>query len=323
MPGAAALPAEELATRVRDLHARLAACDLCPHRCGCDRLAGAVGCCRTGALAHIATVCDHHGEEPVLSGTRGSGTVFAAGCNLRCVFCQNHQISQADLAAFPAYTTEALADAFMQLARRGCHNLNWVSPTHVAPQLVAALALAIARGMRLPVVYNTNGYDSLPLLRLLDGIVDIYLPDLKYADGEVAGTLSGAADYPGAALAAIGEMYRQVGELQLDDDGMARRGVIVRHLVLPRNLSGTRVVLRRLAREVSPTITVSLMAQYYPTHHAAAIPALTRTITVDEYEDALDAFAEAELENGWTQEPCEAAAHYRPDFDETHPFETH
>jgi putative pyruvate formate lyase activating enzyme len=191
----------------------------------------------------------------------------------------------------------------------------------VVPQLVEALALAIDGGLCLPVVYNSNGYDSVPVLQQLDGIVDIYLPDLKYADGEVAGRLSGAPDYPDAAMAAIREMYRQVGELVLDEDDIARRGVVVRHLVLPHHLAGSHEILRRLAEEVSPTITVSLMAQYYPTHRAAGVPELTRTITVDEYEDALDAFAGAGLENGWAQEVQTAAEHYRPDFREEHPFE--
>jgi len=310
----------ELSARVEALRARLAACDLCPHACGVDRLTGEVGRCRTGALAHIASVCDHHGEEPVLSGAGGAGTVFVAGCNLRCVYCQNHQISQQAISAFPVYTPEQLADAFLDLQARGCRNLDWVSPTHVVPQLVEALALAIPRGLRLPVVYNSNGYDSIDTLRLLDGIIDIYLPDLKYTDASPATRFSGVPGYPDIALTAIREMYRQVGDLELDAEDIARRGVIVRHLVLPNNLAGTREALRRLAEEVSPTITVSLMAQYYPTHRAERVPELARTITAEEYEDALDAFADAGLENGWAQELDEAPESYRPDFDVEHPF---
>jgi len=311
----------ELARRAEALQARLSACDLCPHRCGVDRTTGVLGRCRVGAESRIASVCDHHGEEPAISGTRGSGTVFAAGCNLRCLYCQNCQISQGAPDDFPGYPAEQLAAAFLSLQQRGCHNVNWVSPTHVSAQLVAALALAIPRGFTLPIVYNSNGYDSLSALQLLDGIVDIYLPDLKYADADIALRLSGAPDYPDVALAAIGEMYRQVGVLQLDEDDIARRGLIVRHLVLPHNLAGTREILRRLAAEVSPEVTVSLMAQYYPTHRAATLPELARTITAAEYEEAIDAFAGAGLENGWAQEPHEAPESYRPDFHAPHPFE--
>jgi putative pyruvate formate lyase activating enzyme len=309
----------DLSARAAALHARLAACDICPHRCGVDRLAGRVGRCGVGELARIASACDHHGEEPVISGTRGSGTVFTAGCNLRCVYCQNHQISQGDLARHPERDAAALAATFLDLQARGCHNLNWVSPTHVVPQLVAGLAAA--EGFRLPIVYNSNGYDAVDVLRVLDGIVDIYLPDLKYGDDGPAARYSEAPRYPDIALAAIGEMYRQSGDLALDDQGIAVRGVIVRHLVLPGNLANTRLALRRLAEEVSPTITVSLMAQYYPTHHAARHAALARTITAEEYDDALDAFAEAGLESGWSQEPP-AQETYRPNFDaDGHPFE--
>lgn len=319
-----ALAPASLATRIDALRARLAECDLCPHRCGVNRLAGQLGRCGIGAQARVAAVCDHHGEEPALSGTGGAGTIFVAGCNLRCLYCQNCQISQTDIAGYPTYTTAQLADAYLDLQRRGCHNLAWVSPTHVVPQLLDAVAHALPRGLSLPIVYNSNGYDAISALALLDGVVDIYLPDLKYADPVTACDLSGAPDYPDIAMAAMREMYRQVGSLQLDDAGIARRGLIVRHLVLPGNLAGTRIALRRLAREVSPDITVSLMAQYYPTHRAHTVPPLARTITADEYDAALDAFVDAGLHNGWAQELHEAPETYRPDFTaDNHPFETH
>ena len=312
----------ELQRRVQHLRARLALCDICPHLCRINRLAGEVGRCGIAAHARIAAVCDHHGEEPVLSGNRGAGTVFVAGCNLRCCYCQNFQISQQQIDSYPLYDAPALAHAFLDVQARGCHNLSWVSPSHVVPQLLEGLQLAIEDGLRLPLVYNSNGYDALDTLRLLDGVVDIYLPDLKYADAQVAARLSGAPDYPDIALAAIREMYRQVGELRLDADGLAIRGVIVRHLVLPGRLAGSREALRRLAEEVSPLVTVSLMAQYYPAHRADQFPGLMRTITAEEYEDALDAFGEAGLENGWTQELHEAPESYQPDFRDDHPFET-
>jgi len=311
----------EFSGHARALQRLLNACRVCPHACGVNRLTGDVGRCGVGAEVRIAAVCDHHGEEPAISGSRGSGTVFVAGCNLRCVYCQNSQISQDAAATFPVYTPAQLADAYLDLQHRGCHNLNWVSPSHVVPQLVAALEIALERGFSLPIVYNSNGYDSLTTLRLLEGMVDLYLPDFKYADAAVADRLSAAPRYPEIALAAIREMYRQVGDLEIDADGQARRGVIVRHLVLPHNLAGTRTVLRRLAEEVSPTITVSLMAQYYPAHHAVTVPELSRTITAIEYEEALEAFADAGLENGWAQDVAAAPDSYRPDFTEDHPFE--
>jgi putative pyruvate formate lyase activating enzyme len=321
-PAAVALQARgELQARAQELHERLRSCDLCPHHCRVNRLTGQPGRCGVGADVRIASVCAHMGEEPALSGEHGAGAVFMAGCNLRCLYCQNHQISQQGVEDYPVYDAATLAEAFLDLQRRGCHNLDWVSPTHVVPQLVAALALAIPQGFRLPIVYNSNGYDSVETLRLLEGIVDIYLPDFKYVDDEIATRLSGAPGYADIALAAIREMYRQVGDLALDDQGMAYRGVIVRHLVLPNGLSGTRQALLRLADEVSPTLTVSLMAQYYPTYRAAEVAALTRVITEDEYDDALAAFADAGLENGWAQELLQAPDNYRPDFTADKPFE--
>jgi putative pyruvate formate lyase activating enzyme len=307
-----------------DLTRRLQACDVCPHRCGVNRLQGQVGLCGIGEECRVASWCDHHGEEPAISGTRGSGTIFAAGCNLRCVYCQNYQISQDDVGKYETYSTRQLADFMMQLQARGCHNINLVSPTHVIPQFAAALAVAVRDGLNIPVVYNSNGYDSVDILQQIEDFVDIYLPDLKYADATIAADLSGAPDYPDIAIAAIKEMYRQKGALTVDETGIATRGVIVRHLVLPGNLAGSRQILSRLAREVSPDITVSIMAQYFPTHHASNYKQypLQRTITVDEYEEAIDAFAEAGLENGWTQELLEAPDNYKPDFTgDKHPFE--
>ncbi len=272
LPRAMTLPRGELARRTAALHARLPACDLCPHRCGLIGTRarwGAAGSARRRTSRPFAIIMGRSRPFPARG---GRARCLLAGCNLCCVYCQNCQISQGMPEEYPVYSAEALAVAFLALQERGCHNVNWVSPTHVSAQLAAALALAVPRGFSLPIVYNSNGYESLSALALLDGIVDIYLPDLKYADAEIAQWLSAAPDYPDIAIAAIREMFRQVGALQLDEEGIARRGVIVRHLVLPQKLAGSREILRRLAEEVSPEVTVSLMAQYYPAHRAGDVP---------------------------------------------------
>ncbi len=303
---------------------RLSACDICPHRCGVNRLLGETGQCGIGKECRVASWCDHHGEEPAISGTKGSGTIFAAGCNLKCAYCQNYQISQQEVEKYNTCSTQELTDIMLQLQKRGCHNINLVSPTHVMPQFVSALALATKNGLDLPVVYNSNGYDNVDVLNMLDDVVDIYLPDLKYANADIATELSGAPDYPDIAIAAIAEMYRQKGPLILNDDGIAISGVIVRHLVLPGNLADSKEILSRLANAVSPNITVAIMSQYYPTHRTNDFKQfpLTRTITVDEYDSAIDAFISAGLKNGWTQELSESPENYLPDFEkEKHPFE--
>jgi putative pyruvate formate lyase activating enzyme len=306
------------------LMARLGACDICPHRCGVNRLQGETGLCGVGVECRVASWCCHNGEEPAISGTQGSGTIFAAGCNMKCVFCQNYQISQGNIDKYEAYSIEKMADIMLQLQTKGCHNINLVSPTHVMPQFASALAKAYRDGLNIPVVYNSNGYDNIDVLNQLCDVVDIYLPDLKYADSTIARELSGAPGYPDIAISAIKEMYRQKDSLITSEDGIAISGVIVRHLVLPGNLAGSRAILSRLANEVSPDITVSIMAQYFPAHHAYEYTRypLQRTITADEYDEAIDAFADAGLENGWAQELTEAPENYKPDFDrEEHPFE--
>ena len=249
----------ELARRAEALRARLTGCDICPRNCGIDRLRGETEYCGIGARAVVAAACDHHGEEPAISGQRGSGTIFFAGCNLRCVYCQNHQISQ-DWRPLPETDTPALAHHMLDLQARGCHNINLVTPSHVVPQIVAAVLAAVPLGLNLPLVYNSSGYDGLDTLCALDGIVDIYLPDLRYSSAETADRLSGAADYPAAARAAILEMYHQVGNLEVDAAGVAQRGVIVRHLILPGGLSGSQDTLRFLAEEVSPIDSFGIIA---------------------------------------------------------------
>jgi putative pyruvate formate lyase activating enzyme len=240
----------------------------------------------------------HFGEEPPISGTRGSGTVFFSGCPLRCVFCQNYPISQ--LANGNEVSIEWLAVRMLDLQNRGAHNINFVTPTHYVPQIVEALAVAVSRGLSIPIVYNSSGYEDLETLRLLDGVVDVYLPDMKYGDDEQAARCSSAPGYVSVNRAAVAEMYRQVGDLFLDGEGIAVRGLIVRHLVLPGNIAGTRMVLEFVA-SLSPTVTIALMSQYFPAHEAPGIPGLDRKLTREEYESVTELLDEYGLENGWTQ----------------------
>jgi putative pyruvate formate lyase activating enzyme len=258
----------ELQRRVEAALAGLGRCTACPRRCGVNRLADKTAACRTGRYARVASYFAHFGEEDCLRGWNGSGTIFFAFCNLRCVFCQNHDISQAP-AGRPA-RPERLAEIMLELQALGCHNLNLVTPEHVVPQILEALPLAIERGLRLPLVYNTSAYDALESLRLMDGVVDIYLPDFKIWEGQLALAYLLARDYPEVARRAIKEMQRQVGVLTLDERGLARRGVLVRHLVMPGGVAGTGEIMRWLAAEVSPDTYVNLMAQYYPANRVSA-----------------------------------------------------
>ncbi|MDX2436666.1 MAG: radical SAM protein [Acidobacteriota bacterium] len=282
----------ELADRAARLDALLTDCVVCPRECHVDRR-HEVGECGTGADAVVASWNPHHGEEPVISGCRGSGTVFLANCNLRCAFCQNHDISQqpCDFSG-TALADEDLAAIFVELQDRGCHNINWVSPTHQAPQLVRALDIAARRGLSLPIVYNSNGYDSVEVLRLLDGVVDIWMPDLKYAEPAAGCRLSGVDNYPQRAREALFEMFRQVGKgWEIGPEGELRRGLLVRMLVLPGNLAGIEDNLQWLATKLSPAIAVSLLAQYRPAHRVPRSPAfsdLNRPITREEWRQAVE-----------------------------------
>lgn len=305
------LASGELDRRVQALEERLGACDLCPRACGVDRRAGALGFCRAPLPARVARHLAHHGEEPVLSGTGGSGTIFFTSCHLACAFCQNHQISQQGLGE--AVPVDDLATRMLDLQAAGCHNINWVSPTHYLPQAVAALAAAARRGLRVPLVYNSNGWESVETLRLLADIVDIYLPDAKYADDAVALRLSGAPRYTGVNLAALQEMFWQVGPLELDPDGVARRGLIVRHLVLPGGLAGTTRVLERLRHHLGRSVAVSLMSQYAPVWRAASILEIARPVTPEEYAEAVDALERLEFDHGWVQHGSSVEA-FLPDF---------
>ena len=264
----------------------LAECCLCPRHCGANRLAGESGKCRITSQAMVSSYGPHFGEEAPLVGSHGSGTIFFTYCNLRCVFCQNYDISQ--LGNGSAVDSEELAGMMLSLQTKGCHNINLVSPTHVLPYILEGLELAASRGLYLPLVYNTGGYDSLETLKLLDGVVDIYMPDAKYSDEKTGEQLSGVKNYPQVNRAAIKEMHHQVGDLQLDEQGVAQRGLLVRHLVLPNRLAGTEDVVRFLAQEVSTNTYLNIMAQYRPCYKAFDIPQLARLVNRQEFSDAID-----------------------------------
>ncbi|NPV08909.1 MAG: radical SAM protein [Anaerolineae bacterium] len=283
----------ELTRRVRLAHERLKACRLCPRACGSDRLAGELGACRTGALPLVSSYGPHFGEEAPLVGHGGSGTIFFAGCNLSCIYCQNYPLSHG--LEGDETEIEELAAMMLRLQQFGCHNVNLVSPSHVVPQILAAIALAAQTGLRLPIVYNTGGYDLPETLRLLDGVVDIYMPDAKYADSNVGRSLSGVRRYPAVNRAMIREANRQVGPLTADKRGVATRGLLVRHLVLPHGLSGTEQVMQFLGDEVSRHTYVNVMQQYRPCYRAAENPLLARRITSGEYRQALEAARAAGL----------------------------
>ncbi len=266
--------------------AMLAECHLCPRHCGANRLAGEKGKCRTAGQAMVSSYGPHFGEEAPLVGRHGSGTIFFTFCNLRCIFCQNYTISQ--LGEGSPVSPKELAGMMLSLQAKGCHNINLVSPTHVVPFILEALELAVGGGLSLPLVYNTGGYDSLETLKLLDGVVDIYMPDMKYADAKVGERFSGIRDYPEINRAAVKEMHRQVGDLELDEAGVAQRGLLVRHLVLPNRLAGTEAVVRFLAREVSANTYLNIMAQYHPCYQAFDIPELARPISQREFAEAVE-----------------------------------
>ncbi|MCB2153908.1 radical SAM protein [bacterium] len=317
----ALLESGELERRAQALEEMLADCCVCPRECHSNRPGGETGGCRAGINPIVSSYCPHFGEEPPISGKHGSGTIFFGLCNLRCEFCQNYQISQ-DVAEARGHecTIPQLADRMLALQRLGCHNINLVTPTHFVPQIVRALLIAARGGLHIPIVYNTNAYDHLDVLRQLEGIVDIYLPDLKYADPDAARKYSHIRDYPTHARAALKEMFRQVGdEVLLNGDGAARRGMIIRHLVLPNELSGTEDCLEWIATELSPHVSISLMAQYFPAHQAMNHVLLSRRISMREYGRALRACERFGLENVLTQEPI-SSEYYRPDFTQDEPF---
>jgi len=286
----------ELERRVERALDLLESCTACPRNCRVNRLDDKFAVCRTGRYAVVSSYGPHHGEEDCLRGWGGSGTIFFSGCNLRCVFCQNFDISW-QLRGTPA-PPEKLARMMLELQADGCHNINFVTPEHVVPQIVEALPLAIERGLRLPIVYNTSAYDSMESLELMDGVVDIYMPDFKYWDSEVARKYSKAPDYPDVARRTIKEMYRQVGDLVMDEHGLAKCGLLIRHLVMPADISGTRNVMRWIASELSPTTYVNVMAQYYPAGKVSRseYTEINRRVFPSEYARALDEAHHARLD---------------------------
>jgi len=312
----------ELKRRAEALEARLGSCDICPRECGVNRLEGERGFCHSARLPVVSAVCSHHGEEPAISGTKGSGAIFFGNCNMRCAYCQNYQISQDwEKQQSREMDFHTLAERRLYLQDElGCHNINLVSPSHFVPQLVRAVLEAVPMGLRLPLLYNTGGYDSIKSLKQLEGIINIYLPDLRYASDKWARKFSQAPDYVAHARAAIQEMYRQVGELVLDEAGLAQKGLIVRHLILPNGLAGSQESLTWLADEVSPTVAVSIMSQYFPAHRALRTSSLSRTVSASEYSEVVELVHRLGLENGWLQE-MGASDSYLPDFErKSHPF---
>jgi putative pyruvate formate lyase activating enzyme len=313
----------ELEHRSKLLEARLSSCDICPRECHVNRKKGERGFCLSGYWPIVSSICDHHGEEPAISGTRGTGAIFFGNCNMRCVYCQNFQISQN-----PQYENAQGVD-FYALAQQmvylqdemHCHSISFISPSHFVPQMVQAVCKAVPMGLKIPLIYNTNAYDSLETIRALEGIIDVYLPDLKYASDVLAKKFSFTDDYVLRARQAITEMFRQVGEeLILDSSGLVQRGLIVRHLVLPENIAGSRESLEWLARNISPRVMLSIMSQYYPAHFAIRIPELRRRISLSEYLSVLEIMEELDLSHGWIQE-MDAADNYLPDFHRKgHPF---
>ena len=294
LPGYLALHASgELLRRKDAALARLSSCDLCPRHCGVNRLAGEQGFCRTGRLAKVAAHHPHFGEESVLVGQCGSGTIFFANCNLGCVFCQNYEISH--LGAGDEVTAQELAVMMAHLAQQGCHNINLVTPSHVVPQILEALPLAIEAGLSVPLVYNTSGYDAVETLQLLEGIVDIYMPDFKFWSGESSRRFAKAADYPEKARLAVGEIHRQVGDLLINGEGLAEHGLLVRHLVMPEGLGESREIFTFLAKEISPATYVNVMDQYRPCGQAMDFPPIDRMLLAQEYRQSLELASQARL----------------------------
>jgi len=297
-------------------------CKVCPNECGTNRKVDKNGLCSSGYFPIVSTYSPHFGEEPVLSGLFGAGNIFFGNCNLKCIYCQNYQISQNPKSeSEKEITFERLAEIMIELQERGCSNIGLVSPSHFVPQILIALEIAIEKGLNLPLVYNSNGYDSVQSLRLLDGIVDIYLPDFKYGCSETAKEYSSVKKYFEVASNSLTEMYRQIGDEYLIEDEVLRRGIIVRHLVLPNDLADTEMVLKFISTLLSSKLHISLMSQYHPVHKAKEKILLSRKLNENEYDRAVRLLEKYDLNNGWIQE-LESHNYYLPDFenDRENPF---
>ncbi len=315
------LAANELEQWIGQLESLFESCTICPKNCGNDRLKDEIAACYSGRLPIVSSYTAHFGEEPCLSGTGGAGNIFFGNCNLRCVYCQNYQISQTwKVQKKNEVSHERLAEMMLELQDRGCYNISFVPPTHYVPQMARAILIAAEKGLRLPIIYNTNAYDSVEVLRLLDGIVDIYLPDLKYTDADAGFQYSKIRDYPKYARLAIKEMYRQMGaELTFDENGLLQSGLLIRLLVLPNNMAGIAENLRWIRDELSPNTAISLMAQYYATNKAATDPRyilLSRRITEAEWFQAVSLLDDLGIDEGFMQEYESASHYYRPDFND-------
>ncbi len=278
----------------------LESCCICPRKCGVNRLKNELGFCKTGLKPRVCTFMPHHGEEPPISGERGSGTIFFSYCNMACVYCQNYEFSQ--LGQGREVDFEEAAQFMLGLQQQGCHNINLVTPTHVMPQILKALQIAIPMGLKIPIVYNTAGYELAGVLKLLEGIIDIYLADMRYGNPDMAVKYSSAPGYPEYNREAVKEMHRQVGIAKLNEEGIMEEGVVIRHLVLPNNICGTDKIMKFIAEEISPDTYISLMSQYCPYYKASGFKEISRRLTKNEYEGAKKIMREYGLSNGWIQE---------------------
>lgn len=287
------LPPGVLSEKVRKAEEILKDCTLCPRQCKVDRTSGGRGFCKTGDKPFISSYSPHFGEEKPLVGRFGSGTIFMGNCNLGCIFCQNYSISHLGEGTEMSFTK--LADIMLSLQKQGCHNINLVTPTHQMPMILRAIMIASEKGLKLPIVYNCGGYESLNAIKILESVVDIYMPDFKYIDPAMAKIYSKAEDYPEAAMAAIREMHRQVSDLVTDQKGIATKGLLVRHLVLPEGIAGTAGVVKFIAKEISKNTYINIMDQYHPCYKAFDYPPLNRRLTHQEYADAIQMAEDAGL----------------------------
>jgi putative pyruvate formate lyase activating enzyme len=312
----------ELNARAEEAYNNLVNCTSCPRDCKVDRINGEYGICTSGHLPIVSSYTPHFGEEPVLSGTNGAGNIFFGNCNLKCIYCQNFEISQNPIIEKQKEVSHnRLAEIMIELQNKACHNIGLVSPTHFSATILKSIYLAAQQGLNLPIIYNTNGYDSVEMLKLYDGVIDVYLPDFKYGNSEYAKTYSLVDNYFEKTKVALKEMFRQVGDELIYDGDIVVRGLIIRHLILPNDLSDSEKVFKFIAEELSPNVHISLMSQYYPTNKAYKDILIDRALRNSEYDKALQLLEKYGLHNGWIQE-MESAHYYRPNFkeDRENPF---